>query len=137
MNSFGNLFKVQIFGESHGLLVGILIDGCPAGLPIMPEDFKEDLDRRKGVSQKEQHQEKKKIIPKLKVVFLIILVQDFQLVLSSKIKMFVVPTMNNNVVFQGPVMPIGSHIKNLEAMKITEVEAILVPDSLPVWLLLV
>ncbi|HCC31519.1 MAG TPA: chorismate synthase, partial [Marinilabiliales bacterium] len=34
MNSFGRVFKVQIFGESHGLGVGICIDGCPAGLSV-------------------------------------------------------------------------------------------------------
>jgi hypothetical protein len=39
MNSLGNLFKVQIFGESHGPLVGVIIDGCPAGLEIKTEDF--------------------------------------------------------------------------------------------------
>ncbi len=48
MNSLGKLFKVQIFGESHGECVGIIVDGCPAGLPIDPEDFVEDIERRKG-----------------------------------------------------------------------------------------
>jgi chorismate synthase len=52
MNSFGNLFKVQIFGESHGPCVGIVIDGCPAGLPIAAEDLLPDLERRKGGKQK-------------------------------------------------------------------------------------
>ena len=52
MNSFGNLFKVQIFGESHGPCVGIVIDGCPAGLPIAAEDLLSDLERRKGGKQK-------------------------------------------------------------------------------------
>ena len=39
MNSFGTLFKVQIFGESHGDCVGVLIDGCPAGLPLQQSHF--------------------------------------------------------------------------------------------------
>lgn len=52
MNSFGTLFKVQIFGESHGACVGILIDGCPAGLPLQVADFLEDMERRKGGKQK-------------------------------------------------------------------------------------
>ncbi len=47
MNSFGRLFRVNIFGESHGKGVGILIDGVPAGVPLIPDDFKEDLGRRK------------------------------------------------------------------------------------------
>src|SRR5580693_875915 len=52
MNSFGRLFRVHIFGESHGESVGINIDGCPAGLPLALEDFLPDLERRKGGIQK-------------------------------------------------------------------------------------
>jgi chorismate synthase len=52
MNAFGHLFKVQIFGESHGSCVGIVIDGCPAGLSIAAEDLLPDLERRKGGKQK-------------------------------------------------------------------------------------
>ena len=51
MNSFGNFFRVNIFGESHGPSVGITIDGCPAGIPILAEDFITDIERRKGGSQ--------------------------------------------------------------------------------------
>lgn len=52
MNSFGRIFRVTIFGESHGPSVGVTIDGCPAGLPLAEEDFTPDLERRKGGSQK-------------------------------------------------------------------------------------
>jgi chorismate synthase len=48
VNNFGTLFKVQIFGESHGECVGITIDGCPAGLPLNVDDFTIDIERRKG-----------------------------------------------------------------------------------------
>ena len=48
MNSFGRIFRVSIFGESHGECVGINIDGCPAGLPISVDDFTIDIDRRKA-----------------------------------------------------------------------------------------
>ncbi|MBL0270314.1 MAG: chorismate synthase [Chitinophagaceae bacterium] len=48
MNSFGMLFRISIFGESHGECVGITIDGCPAGLPLTAEDMLPDLERRKG-----------------------------------------------------------------------------------------
>ena len=48
MNSFGRIFKVSIFGESHGNCVGINIDGCPAGLPLSVEDFTIDIERRKA-----------------------------------------------------------------------------------------
>lgn len=52
MNSFGRIYKVSIFGESHGECVGITIDGCPAGLSLLPEDLLPDLERRKGGKQK-------------------------------------------------------------------------------------
>ncbi len=47
MNTFGRLFRVSIFGESHGPGVGVAIDGCPAGLPLTVEDFDSDLRRRR------------------------------------------------------------------------------------------
>ncbi len=52
MNSFGRIFRVTIFGESHGEGVGVVIDGCPAGLPLSLDDFLPDLERRKGGTQK-------------------------------------------------------------------------------------
>ena len=52
MNHFGNLFSVSIFGESHGEGLGMVIDGCPAGMPLSTEDFIEDTTRRKGGTQK-------------------------------------------------------------------------------------
>lgn len=52
MNGFGRLFKVNIFGESHGESVGVNIDGCPAGLAIDIHDFLPDLERRKGGTMK-------------------------------------------------------------------------------------
>src|SRR3954453_695205 len=52
MNSFGRIFRVNIFGESHGESVGMNIDGVPAGLPISIEDFLKDIERRKGGTQK-------------------------------------------------------------------------------------
>jgi chorismate synthase len=52
LNSFGKLFRVSIFGESHGECVGITIDGCPAGLSLSEDDLLPDLERRKGGKQK-------------------------------------------------------------------------------------
>ena len=52
MNSFGRIFRVHIFGESHGESVGIVIDGCPAGLALSADDLLPDLERRKGGKQK-------------------------------------------------------------------------------------
>jgi chorismate synthase len=45
-NTFGKLFAVTTFGESHGPAIGCVVDGCPPGLAIAPEDFRRDLDRR-------------------------------------------------------------------------------------------
>jgi chorismate synthase len=47
MNTFGRVFRVSIFGESHGKSVGVLLDGVPAGLPLTPDDFRADLARRR------------------------------------------------------------------------------------------
>ncbi len=47
MNSFGNFFRITIFGESHGPCIGINIDGCPPGIPLTEDDFAADLERRK------------------------------------------------------------------------------------------
>lgn len=47
MNSFGRNFRVQIFGQSHGEYVGIVIDGCPPAITITPDDFTKDIERRK------------------------------------------------------------------------------------------
>lgn len=52
MNNFGRIFKLSIFGESHGPSVGMVIDGCPAGLLLSHEDFADDLERRRGGGQK-------------------------------------------------------------------------------------
>lgn len=48
MNSFGRLFRVSIFGESHGNGAGIVIDGCPPGIPFVEADMLPDLSRRKS-----------------------------------------------------------------------------------------
>jgi len=48
MNSFNTIFKIQIFGESHGEGVGLVIDNVPPGIPLSAEDFLQDMQRRKG-----------------------------------------------------------------------------------------
>lgn len=66
MNTFGRIFRLAIFGESHGESVGINIDGCPAGLPLLQDDFSFDLERRKGGTQKGTTPRKEDDIPFLK-----------------------------------------------------------------------
>jgi len=48
MNSFGRIFRISIYGESHGKSVGVIVDGCPAGLPLSLIDFEADLLRRRS-----------------------------------------------------------------------------------------
>ena len=48
MNSYGNRFRISMFGESHGELIGAVMDGVPAGIPLCAEDFVADLSRRKS-----------------------------------------------------------------------------------------
>jgi len=46
-NTFGKLFRITTWGESHGPAVGVVIDGCPAGLPLEEADIQKELDRRR------------------------------------------------------------------------------------------
>ena len=46
-NSFGRVFRISTFGESHGTGVGVIVDGCPPRLPLTTEDIQKELDRRK------------------------------------------------------------------------------------------
>jgi chorismate synthase len=46
-NSYGTLFKISTFGESHGEAVGVIVDGCPAGITVDLEFIQNELDRRK------------------------------------------------------------------------------------------
>ena len=48
MNTFGRKFRVSIFGESHGELIGAVMDGVPAGLELSEQDFEQDILRRKS-----------------------------------------------------------------------------------------
>jgi chorismate synthase len=65
-NTFGRLFRVSTFGESHGPALGCLIDGCPAGLPLDPEDIAGELRRRRpgagGASSARREEDKPEIL---------------------------------------------------------------------------
>ena len=43
-NSFGKIFKIATYGESHGKAIGVIIDGCPSGIEISVEDIQKELD---------------------------------------------------------------------------------------------
>ena len=46
-NTFGNIFKISTWGESHGKTIGVVVDGCPAGLALQEKDIQKELDRRR------------------------------------------------------------------------------------------
>ena len=46
-SSFGQLFKITTFGESHGAGIGVVVDGVPSGIPLVVEDIQKELDRRR------------------------------------------------------------------------------------------
>jgi chorismate synthase len=48
MNTFGSIFKVVVFGESHGPAIGVTIDGCPPGIQLKTDDFLADISRRQS-----------------------------------------------------------------------------------------
>ena len=61
-NSYGNIFKVTTFGESHGEALGGIIDGCPPGITINSEAIQHEMNRRKPgqsaiVSQRKENDE--------------------------------------------------------------------------------
>ena len=45
-SSFGDIFKITTWGESHGVALGVVVDGCPAGIPLCEEDFADAMARR-------------------------------------------------------------------------------------------
>ena len=63
LNTFGRLFKFTSFGESHGKALGCIVDGMPAGLPLIEADIQPDLDRRRPGQSKytTQRQESDKV----------------------------------------------------------------------------
>ncbi|MBI4284793.1 MAG: chorismate synthase [Chloroflexi bacterium] len=65
-SSLGKLFMVTSFGESHGRCVGVVIDGCPAGLPLAETDIQKEVDRRRpaaaGISTPRQEEDKVEIL---------------------------------------------------------------------------
>ena len=59
-STFGTIFKVMTWGESHGKGIGVVIDGCPAGLPLSEEDIQKYLNRRKPGQSKFTTQRKER-----------------------------------------------------------------------------
>ena len=64
-NSFGTIFKISTWGESHGGGIGVVLDGCPPGLPISEEEIQIELDRRKPGQSKITTQRKESDLVKI------------------------------------------------------------------------
>ena len=64
-DSFGKIFRITTWGESHGAGVGVVIDGCPSGLPLNEEDFQYELDRRRPGQSKITTQRKESDIVRI------------------------------------------------------------------------
>ena len=64
-NTFGKLFSLTTFGESHGPAIGAVVDGCPPGLPLSEADLQRDLDRRKPGQSRYTTQRKEDDIVKI------------------------------------------------------------------------
>src|SRR5436309_3252905 len=61
-NSFGQIFRITTFGESHGAAIGVIIDGCPPNLELDPDFIQSELDRRKPGQSKITTQRKEEDI---------------------------------------------------------------------------
>ncbi len=57
-NTFGTLFRVTTFGESHGVALGCIVDGCPPGLELDAEDIQSELERRRTGKSRHTSQRK-------------------------------------------------------------------------------
>jgi chorismate synthase len=66
MNTIGRIFRVSVFGESHGPCVGVTIDGVPAGIALTQQDFEADILRRKGGMQKGTTPRSEDDVPEIK-----------------------------------------------------------------------
>ncbi len=64
-NTFGKVFTVTTFGESHGLALGCVVDGCPPGMELSAEDIQTDLDRRKPGKNLYQSQRRESDVVKI------------------------------------------------------------------------
>lgn len=64
-SSFGNLFRITTFGESHGAAIGVVIDGCPAGLEIDEDVIRKDLERRRPGQSRITTQRREGDIPQI------------------------------------------------------------------------
>ena len=68
-STYGTLFRITTWGESHGPAIGVVIDGCPSGLSLSEEDIQKQLDRRKPDRVNLQRREMKATLSRFSPVF--------------------------------------------------------------------
>ena len=69
-NTFGHMFRVTTFGESHGVAIGCVVDGCPPGIKLTVADIQLDLDRRRpGQSRYTTQRQEPEVVEILSGVF--------------------------------------------------------------------
>jgi chorismate synthase len=124
MNSFGRVFRVSIFGESHGESVGVNIDGCPAGLELEVDDFMEDIERRKGGKQKGTTPRQEDDIPIFKSGIFNNRTTGAPITILFENKNTRPVIMISCAQYLVPAMQTGLHIKNMGALK-TIVEVVI------------
>ncbi len=57
-STYGKIFKISTFGESHGKAIGVIVDGCPAGVDFDENFIQNELDRRKPGQSRSRHNAK-------------------------------------------------------------------------------
>ena len=123
MNTFGRLFRISIFGESHGESIGVLIDGCPPGIALQISDFFDDIKRRKSGQKVLLHERKMTFHSYYQEYLRVIrLVHQFVSVSGMRTQFQEITQLQEK--FQGPVMPILLLIKNSMVLMTSEVEDI-------------
>lgn len=68
-STYGTLFRITTWGESHGPAIGVVIDGCPSGLSLSEEDIQKQLDRRKHGQSKLSTKRNESDTPRFSPVF--------------------------------------------------------------------
>ena len=63
-STYGTLFRITTWGESHGPAIGVVIDGCPSGLSLSEEDIQKQLDRRKPGQSKFTTKRNERTLPR-------------------------------------------------------------------------
>lgn len=129
-NSFGRIFKITTYGESHGAGIGVIIDGCPSGLLLDLDLIRRDLARRRPANPLSLPNAKKPKRFKFYLASLKAKLQAHPYIFSSPTKMLNLRTIAAGPIFIAPLMPTIAMPPNM-ASEIIAVEAALQPEKQP------